>query len=1061
MKKTKNYAMPYPEQDDYFNVEDFQDMMVSVDDLMKKLSDSGAQISSDAEHLYNQTKAQMDNIQKRMNAFTALRDGSTTGDAELKDIRVAYDGKEYGNAGEAVREQASDIHKALFGAGASIWSKAKSESKKYVVETKGICILNERFTAAGVVTKISRGTFAENESTLNLDRECSAYIVEFEKNPGTVYVPSAETIKIVSTMKIIFEANGNARCWIPVEKGQYLAVDSTATAYTSESNHVPYMLYDQANKTLECRGFGSTGSIEPVDPYSLALEYKLEYDMDDTGLVKQIDANREAAVSLKEDIGNFKIIEHSLNVYPNSETDLQVEPNTDYEILIANKKNTDITVLIRTRKKDKSASNNYTFSIKANETRIAHISTINDEYYIRIGEQAKDYEYHFAIKKVTDINGMKTDIDGMKNDINGMKTDIDGNIGTIINLGNVGSSIGNKIMYYDSTKVAKTDFIYANAQIKVADGYSIRGVYVYDKNNILLSVPVDNTQVGGNAINNYNVNGIGVNNATKYVVTIKKVDESELSNFSNILRIVKPSSLREDLDNITETIYGDNFLKTLETVKTESYYANYAWFIPLNLYSQGDTMLFYFPTLSDGTYNTYLCDESKTAVQDINVVVKEHYSTVVYPKFGKQYAYLRMYAKKSSDVCYIKKMSSTILSTIDGFTQKNIHSMLVDNTGNTDVSHDVQMLINSMESDGEVEIYFPKGKYLFSNTIKHKKGNVTFRCAKGAEIIVNSSPIYTPFEIAGANVLPYSLGSFKIIGGCWTTSRTFGETGNPISTGFQVTKMERVELIDAIFDELTQSNHLFDISGSKNVFIKGCTFRGMYFNPSQKPIGRDGNFEMIQIDLASGINLSICTENGHNECTKNVVIKDCVFEPSGKDNCYLYRPVGIHFGGTLINNVVDWYDNIKIENNIFHNVLGRAIEVSCARNVSVKRNIFKQETEIIDGIIKCGSVRWGNTATWATFNGISDKQRYNCMNISILDNILSCSVDSDEMFIDAFPVLDTSSMYVNSSGSPLTKMAKNVTIKGNTGDLNIRANNIYMLNINNNDVPNVYVDNNS
>ena len=302
MKKTKNYAMPYPEQDDYFNVEDFQDMMVSVDNLMKKLSDSGAQISSDAEHLYNQTKAQMDNIQKRMNAFTALRDGSTTGDAELKDIRVAYDGKEYGNAGEAVREQASDIHKALFGAGASIWSKAKSESTKYVAETKGICILNERFTAAGVVAKISRGTFAQNESTLNLDRECSAYIVEFEKNPGTVYMPSAETIKIVSTTKIIFEANGNARCWIPVEKGQYLAVDSTATAYTSESNHVPYMLYDQANKTLEFRGFGSAGSIEPVAPYSLALEYKLEYDMDDTGLVKQIDANREAAASLKEDL---------------------------------------------------------------------------------------------------------------------------------------------------------------------------------------------------------------------------------------------------------------------------------------------------------------------------------------------------------------------------------------------------------------------------------------------------------------------------------------------------------------------------------------------------------------------------------------------------------------------------------------------------------------------------------------------------------------------------------------------------------------------------------------
>lgn len=310
MKKTENYAMPYPEQDDYFNVEDFQDMMVSVDNLMKKLSDSGAQISSDAEHLYNQTKAQMDNIQKRMNAFTALKEGSTTGDAELKDIRVSYDGKEYGNAGEAVREQASDIHKALFGAGASIWSKAKAESVWYTSEEKGICILNERFTAAGVVTKISRGIFAENESSLNLDKECSAYIVEFEKTPGTVYMPSAETIKIVSTTKITFEANGNARCWIPVEKGQYLAVDSTATAYTCESSHVPYMLYDQANETLEYRGFVSTGSTELADPYSLALEYKLEYDMDDTGLVKQIDVNREATASLQQDIGDISNVSY-------------------------------------------------------------------------------------------------------------------------------------------------------------------------------------------------------------------------------------------------------------------------------------------------------------------------------------------------------------------------------------------------------------------------------------------------------------------------------------------------------------------------------------------------------------------------------------------------------------------------------------------------------------------------------------------------------------------------------------------------------------------------------
>ena len=54
-------------------------------------------------------KEEYDVLESRMNQFTSLKEGATTGDAELIDGRIGYDGKVYDNIGGAIREQVSEL----------------------------------------------------------------------------------------------------------------------------------------------------------------------------------------------------------------------------------------------------------------------------------------------------------------------------------------------------------------------------------------------------------------------------------------------------------------------------------------------------------------------------------------------------------------------------------------------------------------------------------------------------------------------------------------------------------------------------------------------------------------------------------------------------------------------------------------------------------------------------------------------------------------------------------------------------------------------------------------
>lgn len=73
----------------------------------------------DIDNRFAQTNAQLsqeiDVERKRIDNFNTLQEGSTTGDAELMDIRIGSDGNTYNNAGNAVREQVKTLQSEIEG----------------------------------------------------------------------------------------------------------------------------------------------------------------------------------------------------------------------------------------------------------------------------------------------------------------------------------------------------------------------------------------------------------------------------------------------------------------------------------------------------------------------------------------------------------------------------------------------------------------------------------------------------------------------------------------------------------------------------------------------------------------------------------------------------------------------------------------------------------------------------------------------------------------------------------------------------------------------------------
>ena len=96
--------------EDYVVVSSGGTKKLKVKDITKDVEKKAADLEVKTTELRSDLDNNVHNLNERINSFTKLEEGSTTGDAELIDGRIGEDGITYDNIGSAIRGQFKKVN---------------------------------------------------------------------------------------------------------------------------------------------------------------------------------------------------------------------------------------------------------------------------------------------------------------------------------------------------------------------------------------------------------------------------------------------------------------------------------------------------------------------------------------------------------------------------------------------------------------------------------------------------------------------------------------------------------------------------------------------------------------------------------------------------------------------------------------------------------------------------------------------------------------------------------------------------------------------------------------